>query len=441
MNDDLIYDAVSIFHKSILAANPYSVFINSIQRNKNTLEIIDITGHKTIYTLSDFRRIIVVGAGKATAYMAKALEDRIGDRLVHGRIIVKYGHSLSLMHIECFEGGHPIPDTNSIKGTSAIVELLSECDENDLVFCLISGGASSLLTYPRNNISLSDIQHMTKLLLSCGASIQEINSVRRTLSLVKGGGLAAIAYPAKVVSLFISDVIGDPLLDIGSGPTVKCRKSVDEAAEILEKYNLFKRIKKSVKEMIQSVVTLNESYDDEIFKNVDNLLICNNLTALSAAKKISEELGYKTSVLSSELKGDATEIVKYLIDKMKTSIKENKSICLLTGGESTVRVKGNGLGGRNQELALSFLNDVLDVPQCLFLSCGTDGSDGPTDAAGAIVTYKMINLGGKHQRIMENHLRNNDSYHYFENFGGHVKTGPTMTNVMDMQILLIKQIH
>lgn len=441
-----VNDAFAILQAGINAVNPYDIIKKSLRLANSILSISTTTGKRLKYNLKDFNRIVVVGAGKGTALMTKALEDLLGDWIESGHIIVQYGYSVNLRKITCSEAGHPIPDFNGLKGTQKIITILEKCKHQDLVFCLISGGGSSLMIQPLNIISLRELQECTEKLILCGANINEINTVRKHISRIKGGQLAKKAYPAKVITLIISDVIGDPLDVIASGPTVPDKTKFSNADQIIRKYNLRKSMGRSVLHVIQKgckgQIPETPKPWDTVFQNVTNLIICNNQDMLLASQKRAMGLGYNTKILTSFLSGDIKDITEYFVSIYRKIIFDKsmikKPVCILSGGEPTVAVRGKGLGGRNQELALNFALEIKNNPFLFFLSVGTDGTDGPTDAAGAFVTGNTVSKAENGKIYSHNYLINNDSYHYFEKAGGLIKTGITGTNVMDVQILIIR---
>ncbi len=442
MNRSLVKDAIDIFKTAVQSVDPYQSIQSYLQLENNILNIFTETGKRAIYDLNKYSRILVVGAGKATAFMAKAIEERLYSRIDKGHIVVKYGHSCKLKKIVETEAGHPIPDNNGLDGTRKIVELIGDANEDDLIICLLSGGASALMIQPAGNIQLKELQECTRLLLECGADIHELNTVRKEISKIKGGRLAKIAYPADVITLIVSDVVGDPLEDIGSGPTVPSKTTVYDALEIIVKYKLTKHIPATILDYFHLQEKRIKTTDviHKIFNKVNNIIICNNAKALKAGMDQAQKCGYHTKILTSELTGNvrhiSQEFARMAID-IQNKIHEIKPpACLISGGETTLKVSGDGLGGRNQEFALSCALEFRDMDNFVFLSCGTDGTDGPTDATGAFITENSIKKAKDIGIDANTYLENNDSYHFFEKVGGLIKTGPTGTNVMDIQILL-----
>ena len=397
------------------------------------------------YPLDGFRRIIVIGAGKGTAPMAKALEEILGDRLTSGWIIVKYGHGLPLKKIRVMEAGHPVPDQAGLEATSFILDRLRECTEEDLVLCAFSGGGSALTPALLPPLSFSEKQKTTQLLLESGATINELNALRKHLSTGKGGQFAKIAYPATVVSLFLSDVIGDPLDVIASGPTVPDPSTFADCLKIVERYGLTQKLPESVLDLLnkgaQGLIEDTPKTGDIVFEKVQNLVVGNNRAALLAAADEARVLGFQPLILSSFFQGEAREIAPALAGIGKEMVVSGHPIsppaCILAGGETTVTIRGPGKGGRNQELALAAAIALEDWPRIALLSAGTDGTDGPTDAAGAFADGDTCKEALQKGINPVDYLLNNDSYNFFDQLGQLFKTGPTRTNVMDLICLLV----
>ncbi|MGP8051154.1 MAG: glycerate kinase [Desulfobaccales bacterium] len=430
----------AIFRAGLQAVDPEEAVRRHVELMGNRLRV----GERS-YPLEDFKRIIVTGAGKGTAPMAKALEEILGDRLSAGWIIVKYGHGLPLKKIQVMEAGHPMPDQAGLEAASFILDRLRECTAADLVLCAFSGGGSALTPTLLPPLSLSDKQKTTQLLLGCGATINELNAVRKHLSAGKGGQLAKTSYPATVVSLFLSDVIGDPLDVIASGPTVPDPSTFADCLKIFERYGLTQALPEPVLELLkkgaQGLIEDTPKAGDAVFARVQNLVVGSNRAALIAAAAEARALGYEPMILSSYIQGEAREIALALAGIGKemtvTGNPVSPPACILAGGETTVTIRGPGKGGRNQELALAAAIALEGWPRIALLSAGTDGTDGPTDAAGAFADgntckealQKGINPG--------EYLKNNDSYNFFAPLDLLYKTGPTRTNVMDLMCLLV----
>jgi hydroxypyruvate reductase len=397
------------------------------------------------FVFKDYDRILVVGAGKAGAPMARALEDLLGDNIADGVIVVKEGHGLPLEHVRIHEASHPVPDERGIRGAEEILSLVKGAGERDLVLCLISGGGSALLVAPAEGVTLEDKQEVTRLLLACGADIHEINTIRKHLSRAKGGGLARFAYPATVVSLILSDVIGDDLNVIASGPAVPDTSTFEDTRRVLEKYDIWDRVPASVQSRIQQglVGDIEETpkIGDAVFQKCYTELVGTNIQALKAAGQQAEQLGYQTLILSSTVEGEAREVVKVLTAIAKEVRDSGNPLsapaCILCGGETTVTIRGDGKGGRNQEFALAAALGLDGIENIVVLAGGTDGNDGPTDAAGAMADGRTLARARAKGLDPLDYLRRNDSYHFFQALDDLVITGPTLTNVMDVYMLLV----
>lgn len=366
-------------------------------------------------------RLIVAGAGKASAAMALETEKILGTHISRGLVVTKHGHALPLQTIKLMEAGHPLPDEQSVAAAAAMQNMLSGLTADDVVIFLLSGGASALLAdYPPGS-SLGALQQLFDQLIRSGAAIHEINTVRKHLSAIKGGGLAKTLYPARLYSLILSDVVGDQPETIGSGPTAPDPTTITDALEVLTRYGL----------QTQYPLAETPKPGNPVFDRCHNIIIGNNAIALEAAAKQATALGYYPQIISSTVTGGVHELSDHLVQRA-IDYKGPLPGCLLMGGESTITVKGNGLGGRNQEFAL-YAGTKLPSHITL-LSGGTDGTDGPTDAAGAIVNAAVMAATGKNPG---EYLQNNDAYHFFEGTGALLFTGPTQTNVMDIMLALV----
>jgi glycerate 2-kinase len=397
------------------------------------------------FDFNTFNKIFVVGTGKASNSMAQAIEDIFGDRITKGVVTTKYGHLLPLKKIEIIEAGHPIPDRKGYEGAKKIRSLLKESGPGDLVIFLLSGGGSALLPFPADDVELKEKQEVTQLLLDCGADIQEINTIRKHISRMKGGWLAKWAYPSTVIAFVLSDVVGDQLDVIGSGPTVPDPSTFEEAWEILKKYDLLSEISPSIQKHLRSgregKVEETPKPGDAVFEKVHNFLIGSNILALLAAKKEAASLGLNTLILSSSIVGETREAARFHTALAKEVVSSGNPIprpaCILSGGETTVTIKGNGIGGRNQEFALAGALEISGIEKIVLLSGGTDGTDGPTDASGALADHTTV-LRAKSMGLNPKvHLENNDAYPLFQKLGDLLITGPTHTNVMDVRIILV----
>ena len=439
------HELAGIFDAALAAVDPYNAVLNAVQIEHDHLLVAGET-----YDLAEFERVIVVGAGKATARMALALETLIGNKIAAGLIVVKDGHTAPLTIIDQVEAAHPVPNQAGIAGTQRILDMARATDEKTLVIGLISGGASALLIAPVEGVTLQDKQETTRLLLNAGANIFELNAVRKHLSRVKGGRLAEAAFPARLVTLIVSDVIGDPLDVIASGPTSQDNSTFAEAWAVIEKFGLREKLPARIAEYLQRgiagrvVETVKEN--DACLARTSNVIVAGISQALAAAQQRSTQLGYSARIISDTLQGDAGDAAKLLAQAARNELagmKPDQQHCLLYGGETTVTVHGNGKGGRNQELALVFGLEVDGLHGVAMLSAGTDGSDGPTDAAGAMVDGDTISQAKTHGIDPQHYLGDNDSYAFFNKLDSesgthcHFKTGPTGTNVMDIQIVLL----
>jgi len=440
-------DIDDIFMRALEAADPYQAVMNHVSLSGGVL-----SAGGAAYDVERFTRIIVVGAGKGTALMAKAMEDILGDRIDRGIIIVKHGHGRPLKKIVQREAAHPLPDESGMRAAAEIRALLKAAGEESLIICLLSGGASSLLVAPAEGITLNDKRTTTGLLLSAGADIHELNTVRKHLSAVKGGRLAEMAYPATMITVILSDVINDRLDVIASGPTVPDRTTFRDALNVVQKHALEEKLPGSVFSL------LNRGMAGEIpdtpksgaafFQNTKNIIVGSIRLSLDAARKRAEEQGLRTELVSSELQGEAKDAARVLASRALGSRSSvcpgDKPRCFLSGGETTVTVRGTGKGGRNQELALAFALEIGGAKGITMLSAGTDGTDGPTDAAGAIVDGETVPKARALGMDPGAYLKNNDSYTFFQKFDtltgeqAHLMTGPTGTNVMDIQIIHIE---
>ena len=432
--------AMEIFQAALKAVDPVEAILRHVKRVDDGLQIGE---HRFVF--KDYDRILVVGAGKAGAPMARALEDLLGDHIADGVIVVKEGHGLPLEHIRIHEASHPVPDERGIRGAEEILSLVKGAGERDLVLCLISGGGSALLVAPADGVTLEDKQAVTRLLLACGADIHEINTIRKHLSRAKGGGLARFAYPATVVSLILSDVIGDDLNVIASGPAVPDTSTFEDTRRVLEKYDIQDRVPASVQSRIQQglVGDIEDTpkIGDAVFQKCYTELVGTNIQALKAAGQQAEELGYQTLILSSTVEGEAREVVKVLTAIGKEVRDSGNPLsapaCILCGGETTVTIRGDGKGGRNQEFALAAALGLDGIENIVVLAGGTDGNDGPTDAAGAMADGRTLARARTKGLDPLDYLRRNDSYHFFQALDDLVITGPTLTNVMDVYMILV----
>ncbi|MDQ5986333.1 MAG: D-glycerate 2-kinase [Syntrophus sp. SKADARSKE-3] len=429
--------AAQIFGAVLQGADPYVLVESHMDRIFST------------WQAGDYRKLLLISFGKAASPMARAVSDKAGAILTWGIVITKYGHLQAVglpARINCFEAAHPVPDEAGVKATYQVIETLEAADEQTLVICLISGGGSALLVAPHEGITLAEKQQVTQLLLKAGADIQELNAVRKHISRIKGGRLAEAAYPARVLSLILSDVIGDPLDVIASGPTSPDRTTFADALGVVRRYGLTDKIPGRALDIMirgdRGEIPDTPKEGNPVFRKVENLIIGSNRKAIEMAEAKALALGYPAVVLSAEQKGEArdvgTALAREAIRRQRLNCEtDNGKLCLLAGGETTVTVKGAGLGGRNMELALAFAIELKGTPGITLLSAGTDGTDGPTDAAGAIVDGETLAKAMEKGLDPEDYLNRNDSYSFFKATECLLTTGPTGTNVMDIQIILI----
>jgi glycerate 2-kinase len=432
-----------ILSAAIQAVDPRAAVRRNLTRDGDILLAEGLS-----YDLNDFRRIWVVGAGKAGAPMAQAVDELISDRLTGGLVIVKDGYSGGLQSagpIELAEASHPLPDERGLAATRRLVDLLHDIHPDDLVICLISGGGSALMVWPVPGVSLDDLQALTASLLRCGATIDEINTLRKHLDKVKGGGLARLAAPARLLTLILSDVVGDPLDVIASGPTVPDRSTFAAAWQILQHYRLLEQIPSTVIETLQGGLR-NETPEtpksgDPAFSCVQNVIVGSNLQAAQAAMAQARKEGLNTLLLTSYLEGEARQAGQFLaaIARQMTATEEpvRRPACIMAGGETTVTLRGPGRGGRNQELALGAVKKLAGLPEAFLISLATDGGDGPTDAAGAVVTGQTLVRARQAGMDPEAFLRENNAYAFFEALGDLLRPGPTLTNVNDLVFIFL----
>jgi len=432
--------ADDILDTALHSVDPYHLIKEQIRREGDTLILPD----NITIDMKKYQRLIVIGAGKGAAPMARAVEELLGDFLSEGSVIVKYDHLDNVKKIKLLEAGHPVPDDNTIKSTNEMLEKIRDITATDCVLVLLTGGGSALMESLPDNISLSDMQELSRVLLGCSATIHDINCIRKHISKVKGGQLARLISPARCITLALSDVIGDDLSVIASGPTNPDNSTFSEAMSVIGKYEIADKIPVSILNHLKSgnsgEIPETPKTGDPAFNKVSNIIIGSNRLALRAAESKANNLGYHSLIFTSMIDGEAREIAKMIAAIIKevqhSEMPVKKPACLLFGGEPTVHLKGDGKGGRNQELALAVALTDITGPY-LFISCGSDGTDGPTDAAGAVVTEKTIMRATSKNLDALEYLHNNNAYHFFEPLGDLIKTGPTRTNVMDLIFVLI----
>jgi len=436
-----VNQAKEIFNAATKAVQPESLLPVYFFRDNGVLHIADQK-----ININGIRKFILIAVGKAAPGMAKIIETQIGDMISMGYCITKYQHAIPLKYCSTIEAAHPAPDANSIRAGKTILKAVGKLTEDDIVLLLLSGGGSSLLADIPEGCSLHETRELYTLLVNSGATIHEINIVRKHLSRIKGGQLAKAASPAKVFSLIISDVIGDEPGTIASGPTVADKSTFDETYNILKKYNIWDKIAHCIKEYIERGIK-NEIEEtpkpgSPFFQNTFTYIIGNNTLALETAKRVAEQMGYSAYILNNQLTGntekEARKFIQYLL-----SYKGKVPACILLGGETTLEVTNKGKGGRNQHFVLCAMDELQKEKRdsirnsITLLSAGTDGTDGPTDAAGAVLSSDVLFSGFIDEKTTEQYLTAFDSYTYFLKKGGLLKTGPTQTNVMDIVIALI----
>lgn len=436
---DMRQDALAIFQTGLAAVAPGPAIRAHCRREGDRLYV----GNR-VYDLSSYQKIWIIGTGKAAAAMARTLEDLLEDRADSGLVTVKYNHLEPLRTVRIIEAGHPVPDENGCRGAREILSLARAAGRHDLVFCLISGGGSALMPLPAEGLTLTDKQATSRVLLSCGASIHEMNTIRKHLSAIKGGHLAAAVYPAELCTLILSDVVGDDLDIIASGPTVPDPGTFQNAMAIIERYGIAKRLPDAVMNYLTrgaaGKIPESPKPDAICFDRAHHLIVGSNRQCVQAARREADTRGYHTLVLSSLMEGETRDVARVHGAMGREILTTGNPIaspaCLISGGETTVTLKGNGRGGRNQEFALAAALDIEGARNVVILSGGTDGTDGPTDAAGAIVDGDTTARAEAVGMDPMQHLVDNDAYPLFERLGDLLMTGPTNTNVMDLRLVL-----
>ncbi len=429
--------AFAVLDAALDAVDPAEAVQHHLRRDGDTLHV---GAH--VYSLARFRRIYVVGGGKASAAMAQAVESVLGDRVTAGVVNVRYNYAKTTEIIQINEAGHPIPDEAGVIGTQQMVNLAREAGPDDLVLCLISGGGSALLTLPVAGVSLADIQQLTSALLRCGATINEMNAIRKHLSQIKGGHLARLAYPASLVSLIVSDVVGSPLDVIASGPTVPDSTTFADARAVIERYGIAGEMPASVMAHLGGGSPETPKPGDPIFERVQNLVVASNAVAAQAALDKARALGFDSMILSTYVEGEAREVAKVFAGIAREIAAHARPLrrpaCLIAGGETTVTLRGQGRGGRNQELALAAALGLDGLgAEAMVIGLATDGSDGPTDAAGGIADGTTLGRARALGLDPWAYLAENDSYTLLKRLGDLIVTGPTHTNVNDLTFVFV----
>ncbi|MBI4492225.1 MAG: DUF4147 domain-containing protein [Chloroflexi bacterium] len=464
--------ALAVLAAALQAVEPGAAIRRHLALHDHCLQV----GERA-YDLRRFERVLVVGAGKAGGAMAAAVEALLGDRVADGVVVVKRGYTAPTRRVALVEAGHPVPDAAGLEGTRRLVELLRGATERDLVLCLLSGGGSALLPLPQDDLALDDLQQLTQALLRSGASIDEINTVRKHLDAAKGGGLARLAQPAQVVSLVLSDVVGNPLDTIASGPTVPDPTTYADAAAVLERYGLWpadpvqvpppaqarpagrqlpptqarpsgrqpppaipERVARRLRLGVEGRLPETPKPGDPLFERVQNLVVASNEQAALAAVAEAERRGLRALLLSTYVEGEAREVGKVFAALARELATANRPLprpaCLVAGGETTVTVRGRGRGGRCQELALAAALELGGDDELVVLAAGTDGTDGPTDAAGAVVDAETVDRGAGAGASARAALDDNDAYAFLESSGDLIRSGPTNTNLMDLYLVI-----
>jgi len=438
----------SIFKAGLKSVDPNLIIANKVGLAGDTLSVTHGENAHT-FDLSKFKKIHIIGAGKATARMAMAVETLLGDRITDGVISVKYGHCEPLSRIRIIEAAHPVPDDNSRKAAEEILGLCRKLTEQDLVISLISGGGSALLSLPVQEITDPDKREATQMLLACGADICEINCVRKHLSAIKGGRLVQALSPATSINLILSDVIGDRLDAIASGLTAHDNTSFQDAVDILDRYELTDKVPKRARDYLlkgaSDPALETPKQGSPVFANNHNFIIGSNILAVREAATRAKALGFNTVVLSSQVMGEARVMAAnyggLCMDIKRGGLLAQPPACIIAGGETTVTLKGSGKGGRNQEMALAFLKYLHENKTAMagvyFLSAATDGNDGPTDAAGGFACLDLLDPSANAGEKIDDALKENDAYHYLTDHGLIFATGPTNTNVCDLQIMIV----
>lgn len=420
--------------------DPAAAVRRQLRRDGDTLHVAG-----RAYDLARVEHIYIVGSGKAGAPMAQAVEEALEGRITAGSVNVKYGYTLPTRIVSLNEAGHPIPDEAGARGGAHIAGLLEQAGERDLVICLISGGGSALMTLPVEGITLDDMKALTNALLQRGATINEINTIRKHVERMKGGNLARLAYPAQVISLILSDVVGNPLDVISSGPTVPDTSTFQDAYRLLQRYELLQEAPASIVEHLrrgaEGEIADTPKVGDPIFQRTQNVIVASNDIAAGAAEGEAQKLGFKTLLLSTYVEGEAREVGKVFAALAKEVGASGRPVprpaCLIAGGETTVTIRGKGKGGRNQEMALAAAVSLRGLADAAVVCLATDGSDGPTDASGALGDGNTVERAAAMGLDAWTYLANNDSYTFFAALNDLLLTGPTNTNVNDLTFVFV----
>ncbi len=427
-----------VLNAALDAVEPGGAVKRTVNRKGDDLRVGGVR-----YNLADVDCVAVVGAGKAAGPMIRALNQVLGDRIDCGLVVTKRGlidRGTDMGRVDIVAAAHPVPDVAGVEAASRIRRLARKMGERDLVLTVISGGASALLTLPAGGLTLEDLQSSTELLLRSGATIQELNTVRKHLCAMKGGQLVRMISPGRTVGLIISDVVGDPLDAIGSGPTVSDPTSFADAVAVLHRYGLEERVPLSIKKHLfhgrDGNMVETPTAEDPVFDLVQNIIVGSNTHAAEAAASAARRHGFNAHIVTTTMEGEAREVGGKAAVLARELVEQGKPIsrpaCLVLGGETTVTVRGTGLGGRNQELALAAAMGIDGLEDVLIVSLATDGEDGPTEAAGGVVTSDTVAMARSKGMDPVRFLENNDSYSFFRALDDLIKTGPTQTNVADL---------
>jgi hydroxypyruvate reductase len=431
---------VRVMQAALAAVEPGEAVRRALRREG---DVLTVRAHS--YDLSKYDRIVVVGAGKASAPMAAAVEEVLGERVADGLVVVKHGHTHPTRTVQLREASHPIPDESCVNGTAELVSLLETTGPRDLVVVVLSGGGSALMLLPAEGISLADMQQTTDLLLRAGATINELNTIRKHLERAKGGGLARLAAPSDVLALVLSDVVGNPLDVIASGPTVPDTSTFADTCAIVERFGIWDRLPASVAARLQNgrerTIPDTPKPGDPLFDRVQTVVVGSNELAAEAAERQAQAEGLSALLLSTYVEGEAREVAKVVAALAREEAARDRPLerpaCLILGGETTVTVRGTGVGGRNQELALAASLKIAGLENVVIAALATDGNDGPNDATGALVDGATASRARGLGLDPDAYLANNDAYHFFDGLGDLLITGPTNTNVNDLLFVFV----
>lgn len=429
-----------VMQASLAAVEPGEAVRRALRRDSDRLTVGDQT-----YDLDNYERVIVVGAGKGSAPMAAAVEEVLGDRVAAGLVVVKHGHTHPTRTVALREASHPIPDESCVDGTAELVSLLETTGPRDLAIVVLSGGGSALMLLPAEGVGLADMQRTTDLLLRAGATINELNTIRKHLERAKGGGLARLAAPSDVLALVLSDVVGNPLDVIASGPTVPDTSTFADACAIVERFGVMDQLPDSVANRLKAgragEIADTPKPGDPLFERVQTVVVASNELAAEAGVRQAESEGLSALLLSTYVEGEAREVAKVVAALAREEVARNRPLprpaCLVLGGETTVHVVGSGVGGRNQELALAAALKIAGLDDVIIAALATDGNDGPNDATGALVDGSTVARARAQGLDPDRYLANNDAYNFFDPLGDLLITGPTNTNVNDLLFVFV----